>query len=93
MAINIGNLGSGLTAAAVCVVLASGLGDMWRAHGEMKKAIDGQATALAASKKVETQLDGLAKGVQALAQAGNPNAQAIIAILKQNGVNINAGGS
>lgn len=87
------SLGLLLVAAALSVVLVSGLIDQRRLHGELEKAITAQATALEGTKKVELHLDGLAKGLRQLAQGGNPNAQRIVETLRQNGVNISDAGA
>lgn len=84
-------LAASLTAGALVIVLASNLFDQRRAHEEMEKAVESQAKAVEGSAKIETQLDALAKGVQALAASGNPNARAIVDVLAKNGVNINSG--
>jgi intracellular sulfur oxidation DsrE/DsrF family protein len=85
-------LATTLTAAALVVVLGSTMLDLRRVAGEMETALANQTKALEGSRKIETQLDALAKGVGALADAGNPNAQAIVAALKQNGVTIKPDG-
>lgn len=86
-----GNLATTLTAAALCVVLTSVAIDLGSARSNLQKSVEAQKTALANAKKVETQLDALAKGVNQLAQGGNANARRIIAVLQQNGVNIKTG--
>ena len=85
------SLATGLTAGALALVLASNVFDQRRAHEEMEKAVASQAKTLEGSAKIEAQLDALAKGVQGLAAAGNPNARGIIDVLAKNGVNINSG--
>lgn len=85
------NLATLLTALALCIVLISVAIDLSTAHANLQKSVEAQKTALANAKKVETQLDALAKGVNQLAQGGNANAKRIIAVLQQNGVNIKAG--
>jgi hypothetical protein len=82
--------GTSLTALAFCILLISNLIDVSRAGSDMQKAREGQQAALVTGGKVESQLDALAGGTQSLAAAGNPNAQKIVAILRQNGININA---
>ena len=86
-----GNLATTLTAAALCIVLTSVAIDLGGARSNLQKSVEAQKTALANAKKVETQLDALAKGVNQLAQGGNANAKRIIAVLQQNGVNIKTG--
>ncbi len=83
------NLATSLVAAALSVVLISNIIDQRRVNGELEKALSAQQMTLEGNKKVEVQLDGLAKGLQKLAQGGNPNAQRIVETLRQNGVNIN----
>lgn len=85
------NLATMLTALALCIVLISVAIDLNSAHANLQKSVETQKTALANAKKVETQLDALAKGVNKLAQGGNANARQIITVLQQNGVNIKAG--
>jgi hypothetical protein len=84
----IARLGPALTALALCVVLASTLADLHRGRDNLEKIAAQQAQGVRTDGKVQSQLESLAKGTQALASAGNPNAQRIVAILKQNGVNI-----
>ncbi len=78
------------TAAALALVLASNLIDIGRFHASLIEARKQQAASLAAATRVETQLDALAKGTQALADGGNANARAILVTLRQNGVRIHA---
>jgi hypothetical protein len=85
------SLATSLTAAALVVVLGSTMIDLRRSANDMDTALANQAKALEGSQKIEAQLDALAKGVGALADAGNPNAKAIVATLKQNGVSIKPG--
>ncbi len=82
------HLGLPLTAGALCLFLASNLIDLGRTHSDLERIGKQQAVAIASDAKVQSQLDGLAKGTQQLALAGNANALKIIAILRQNGVNI-----
>jgi intracellular sulfur oxidation DsrE/DsrF family protein len=81
-------LATALTAAALVVLMASNLLDLRNGASNMETALTNQSKLLGDSAKVESQLDALAKGVQRLAADGNTNAQAIIATLKANGVNI-----
>lgn len=85
------NLGILCTAAAVVLVLGSNLVDISRFHTALTKAQVQQQISLEAATRAETQLDALAKGTQALAEAGNPNARAILGVLRQNGIQVNAG--
>lgn len=78
------------TATAVVLLLGSNLVDIGRFHDALTKAQTQQEANLATVTRAEAQLDSLAKGTQALAEAGNPNAQAILGVLRQNGVQINA---
>jgi hypothetical protein len=48
-----------------------------------------QATLLAAAHKIRLAADSLASKTQALADKGNPNAQAVVLELKKRGVTIN----
>lgn len=78
------------TAAAVVLVLGSNLVDIGRFHDAMTKTQVQQQVNLESASRAENQLDALAKGTKALADGGNPNAQAILGVLRQNGVQINA---
>ncbi|QXQ07485.1 hypothetical protein KX816_05520 [Sphingosinicellaceae bacterium] len=89
--IQLSRLGTPLTATAVLLILASNLVQLRHGHVELQAELANQGTALASSARVERQLDALAKGTQQLARAGNPNAQRIVAILREKGVSINGG--
>ncbi len=78
---------------ALSISLVSNFIDLRVSHAGLVKAAGAQNTALEGSKKVEVQLDALAKGVNDLAQSGNPNAIKVVATLKQNGINIKSAGS
>ena len=78
------------TAGAVALVLVSNLIDIGRFHDSLVEARKQQVVGLDNTRRAEVQLDALAKGTQALADQGNPNARAILAVLRQNGVQINA---
>jgi len=82
-------LGTLMTAAALCVVLGSNVAQLRTAHAALETVVAEQRVALAKAARVETQLDALAKGTQRLASAGNPGAAKIVAILQANGVRIN----
>lgn len=82
-------LGTLLTAAALCVVLGSNVAQQDHAHGSLERVVAGQRSALASAAKVEMQLDALAKGTQSLAHGGNANAEKIVAVLQANGISIN----
>ena len=77
-----------LTAGALCLVLASNLSDLARGKSELDQLVTKQEATLKTTGKAEGQLDSLARGVQQLAAAGNPNAQKIVAVLQANGVRI-----
>ncbi len=77
-----------LLALALILVLGSNLVDILRANAAMTAGRDRIERATAASKGAEAQLNALALGTATLANSGNPNAQAVIATLKQNGVAI-----
>ncbi|MBS0479359.1 MAG: hypothetical protein JSR79_08680 [Proteobacteria bacterium] len=79
-----------LTALTLTLVLGSNLRDIWAAQDGLGKSIAQQEAALKANQTVETQLEKLAAGTQKLADQGNPNAQRIVGLLKQNGITINA---
>lgn len=78
------------TAAAVVLVLGSNLVDIGRFHDALTGTNAKQTSSIEAAARAESQLDALAKGTRALADGGNPNAQAILGVLRQNGVQINA---
>jgi DNA-binding phage protein len=84
------NLAGICTAAALVLMLGSNLVDIGRVHDALLKTRGQQQVNLGVSKRAETQLDALAKGTKALADAGNPNARAILGVLKQNGIQVNA---
>lgn len=52
-----------------------------------------QATPIAAAHKIRVAADSLASKMQALADKGNPNAQEVVAELKQRGIAINPNAS
>ncbi len=81
-------VGTLLTAVALCVVLGSNVAQLGHAHSDLETIIANQRVGLASATKAETQLDALAKGTQALANGGNANAARIVAILQANGVRI-----
>jgi cation transport ATPase len=60
------------------------LGDRWA----VQEATSQQATSLAAAHKIRVAADSLAAKMQALADRGNPNAQAVVAELKKRGITI-----
>ena len=82
-----------LIASSLSIFLVSNLIDLRHVHSGLEKADVAQRSALDGTKKVEVQLDALAKGVNDLAQSGNPNARKIVVTLKQNGINIKSNGS
>ncbi len=59
-----------------------------RTSAELATAISAQEGPLLQARRIETQLDALATGTFKLAQAGNRNAQAIVADLQAKGVSI-----
>lgn len=79
-----------LTAMGLILVLGSNLSDQWAARESLGKSIAQQEAALKANQTLEAQLEKLAAGTQKLADQGNPNAQKIVGVLKQNGITINA---
>ncbi|MGI4880224.1 MAG: hypothetical protein ACRYG4_22370 [Janthinobacterium lividum] len=81
-------LGTPFTAAAVVIILASNFVQLQQGHTELETVLANQANSFADGAKVDRQLDALAKGTQQLAQAGDPNAQRIVAILRAKGINI-----
>ncbi len=79
-----------LLAATLIVLLVSNLFETFAARGVLQKALQQQETALDTGTKIEGQLNKLAAGTQRLASSGNANAQRIVTVLKQNGINIKA---
>lgn len=75
---------------SLCLVLGSFVIDSRRANSSLSKIDKDQTVALEAAGKAEGQLNSLARGVQALANGGNANAVAVVAVLQRNGVKINA---
>lgn len=90
---NHASIGVLCTAAAVVLLLGSNLVDISRFYTALSDAQVQQQINLETATRAETQLDALAKGTQALADAGNPNARAILGVLRQNGIRVNAGAS
>ena len=82
------DIGVVLTTAALSLVLTSNLTDLARGKDQLNQLIARQNTTLKVTAKAEGQLDSLARGVQQLADSGNPNAQKIVAVLQANGVHI-----
>ncbi|WP_186728737.1 hypothetical protein [Sphingomonas panacisoli] len=68
----------------------SELVQLWAANGKLSQAISQQAGNDETIKRINAQLDSLARGTQRLAQGGNANAQKIVDQLAANGVQINA---
>lgn len=79
-----------LTQLAFVVLLVNEIVQLSAANGKLSDMIERQSANDAAIKRIDQQLDSLARGTQRLAQNGNPRAAAIIAQLAQNGVHINA---
>jgi hypothetical protein len=77
-----------LLAVALIILLGSNLIDLFQARNNVQKAILQQEDVLARGSKIEGQLNTLASGTKRLATSGNANAQRIVAVLNQNGVNI-----
>jgi len=75
---------------ALVLVLGSSLLDIQRNNAALADATKQQAAAVAASHKSETQLNALARGVQALSDSGDANATMIVGALQRNGIHINA---
>ncbi|HQR55018.1 MAG TPA: hypothetical protein PLW72_03470 [Burkholderiaceae bacterium] len=60
-----------------------------REHEALKKLHANQETLVQNAVKLRAQLDGIAADTQRLADAGNANAQAIVAELRRRGITIN----
>ena len=73
---------------ALCLVSASMLIDLERGTAALKKAGDQQTAALEVAQRAERQLTALADGTQKLAGEGNENAKTVIALLRQNGIQV-----
>ncbi len=79
-----------LTQLALAMLLVNELVQLWQANGKLSQTIQQQASTDDTVKRINAQLDGLARGTQQLAQNGNANAQKIVDQLAANGVRINA---
>lgn len=79
-----------LSQAALCLVLIASAVDVLRVHADLGQTLARQGENTELIGKIDAQLDALARGTQALAQAGNANAAAITATLAGSGVHINA---
>lgn len=73
---------------ALIAILSSNLVDLLAARDVMQKSIEQQNVVLSKDSKLESQLNALASGTKQLAMSGNAEAQRIVAVLEQNGVNI-----
>ena len=78
-----------LTQLAFAVLLVNEIVQLVTANGKLSEVISRQAVNDATIKRIDQQLDALARGTQRLAQNGNLQAAAIVAQLGQNGVHIN----
>ena len=79
-----------LTQLAFAVLLVNEIVQLATANAKLSDVIAHQSANDATIKRIDQQLDSLARGTQRLAQNGDPQAAAIIAQLGQNGVHINA---
>lgn len=79
-----------LTQLALAVLLVNELVQLWQANGKLSQTIEQQAGNDDTVKRINTQLDSLARGTQRLAQSGNANAQKVVDQLAASGVQINA---
>ncbi|MFW2852845.1 hypothetical protein ACM61V_13100 [Sphingomonas sp. TX0543] len=79
-----------LTQLAFAVLLVNELVQLSSANDKLSAMIAQQGNNDAVVARINTQLDGLARGTQQLAQHGNPQAAKIVAQLAQNGVRIDA---
>jgi len=57
-------------------------------HGSLKRVRAGQEKAMAESRALRVQLDGIASDLARLAQQGNANARRVVEQLRQRGVTI-----
>jgi hypothetical protein len=82
------DIGFVMLGVAVLAVLGAGVADVQRGAA----AIDAERLAVEKGiidgKRAEAQLLALARGMQGLADQGNANAIAIVAVLAENGINI-----
>jgi hypothetical protein len=76
---------------AVIAVLAGGLADVQRSGDAIATETFAVDKGLLDGKRAEAQLLALARGTQGLADQGNANAIAIVAVLAENGINIKPG--
>lgn len=78
-----------LTQLAFAVLLVNELFQLSAANDKLGAVIAQQQGNDVIVARINTQLDGLARGTQRLAQRGNPQASRIVDQLAQNGVRIN----
>jgi len=67
--------------------------ELIRERSTLGQARSSQTAPLAQAQKIRSGTDSLAKKTQELADAGNPNAQLVIAQLKQRGITVNPNAS
>ena len=78
-----------ITQLALAVLLINEIVQLSAANGKLTTELNRQKTNDEVVKRIDTQLDALARGTQRLARAGNPQAAKIVDQLAQNGVRIN----
>jgi len=78
-----------LTALAVVVWFAFQTTQLIKERGNLATLQENQEVTYENAQKMRAQLDAIAAGTQRLADAGNPNAQAIVNALRQRGITIN----
>jgi hypothetical protein len=64
--------------------------ELYREHGRLQVAKQGQEETMGKAQKMRDQLDAIASGTQKLADKGNTNAQSVVSALKARGISINA---
>ena len=78
-----------LTALAVVVWFGFQTTQLVKERGNLATLKENQTATHQNAEKMRGQLDAIAAGAQRLADAGNPNAQAIVNALRQRGITIN----
>lgn len=77
-----------ITQLAIALLLVNEIVQLSGANAKLNEAIDRQKPNEEMIRRIDTQLDALARGTARLAQGGNPQAQKIVDQLAQNGVRI-----
>ena len=83
------NLALLVTQLALALLLVNEIVQLSSANDKLTAMLDRQQANGGVIKRINAQLDSLARGTQALAQGGNPQAARIVDQLAQNGIRIN----